>query len=270
MARSTPKVVLGKGARHKPYNTNGKAKTVLKPNQKAKVTRPETKSIAEIKINANEIVKIEAVENDEDESNVDDARSEHSDASNDSELRSMDASQIQAAMVSLPLHNFIPATTVTESVQESAFSREESVENSMSSIDHAGDAHIDIAERTNFAEESDRSEIGGGSADELNVNISMNANDFSNQQSENDGGADEPNIKLEANSDSELDLEITGIEPGVIIQGQGEIPGAKNSLRLGASKSGVQQGVVKGRSSLSHLFYYPSFWQGRLSGRGVT
>ena len=260
VARSTPKVVLGKGARHKPYNTSGKAKTLLKPNQKAKATRPETKSIAEIKINANEIVKIEAVENDEDESNVDDARSEHSDASNDSELRSMDASQIQAAMVSLPLHNFIPATTVTESVQESALSREESVENSMSSIDHAGDAHLDIAERTNFAEESDRSEIGGGSADELNVNISMNVNNFDNQQSEV-SGADESNIKLEANSDSELDLEITGIEPGVMIQsqGQGNIPGAKNSLGLGASTSSVQLGGVKGRFSLSHLFYYPSF-----------
>lgn len=238
--RFTPKVMLSKGLRHKPYSTNGTAKAILKPKQTAK-TKSETKSIAEIKINTNEVVKIEAV--DQDDESQSDARSEHSEASNDSELRSMDASQIQAAMVSLPLHNFIPTTSATESVQ-AASGRDESVENSRSSLSNAGDAQdIDNIDRTNF-EDSDRSEIGGGSADELNVNISMNANDFDSQQTEVVAGSDKPNIKVEATSDSEMDLEITGVEPGI---SQGDIPGANNRLRLGASTSGVQQRDIKGR-----------------------
>ena len=243
--RSTPKVMLGKGLRHKPYVTNGTAKPVLiKPNKTTK-TKSETKSIAEIKINTNEVVKIEAV--DQDDESQSDARSEHSEASNDSELRSMDASQIQAAMVSLPLHNFIPATSITESVQ-AASDREESVENSRSSLSNVGDTqHLDNTDRTNFGEDSDRSEIGGGSADELNVNISMNDNDFNDHQNEAIDESDKPNVKVEATSDSEMDLEITGVEPGMMTQGQGDIPGANNRLGLGASTSGVQKRDIKGR-----------------------
>ena len=251
MTNSTPRVALGNALRHKPYNTNRPAKAVLRSNQTAKTSK--TNSIEEIKINPNEVIKIEAA--DLDEESQSDARSEKSEASNDSELRSMDASQIQAAMVSLPLHNIIPSTSATETVQAASY-REDSAENSRSSISNAGDTQYpENSDIPNFNIDSDKSDIAGGSADEFNANASIDSADLNGSQKEITGTSDKPSVKVEPVSEAEMDLEIIGIEPGIMSQGQGHmsegdnnwIPNVQTRLGLGASTSGVQQGDITGR-----------------------
>lgn len=223
LTHTQPRMATG---RHKPYSAKRPSKVSLnvgsrpKSYQSAK-SSSETKSIEQIHINPNEVIKIEAA--DQDDSLLSESKSENSTASNDYALQNTDPSQIQSAVVSLPSDNNIPPTSDNEQIHASC---------------------------TNYKLETCDAAISESS--EVNLSESQanfNSDSMDSASNEVSDVGEKPTVKLEPVSEAEVDLEIIGVEPGVMIQGQGHfsegennwMPNVQNRIGTSASASAVEQ-----------------------------
>ena len=230
------------GARpKKPYNFDNQSQKRLSQSPSCMKLPTEPGSAQRININPNEVIKIEAM--DEDEENAEKSRTEERKSSVDSGQGDSGASVpgTEPTTRASPLQTAMPPTP-TDSAQSPAV-KDDGSESSSSTITNepAEVKYSDNLPPGGLSLDSDLSNLTGISSETASMDTSTS-----------DSAAVGPivNIKVEAITESELDLEITGVEPGQMAQPDyGLMPNVQARMGYSPSSSGGAQDDMTGESS---------------------
>ena len=252
LSRASPQSV-SRGAsniRHEPYPGAHPRKPLnFDPQSHKRLSQPpsskqlptEPGSAKKINTYPNEFIKIEAM--DEDEENAENSQTEERKSSVDSGQGDSGSSVpgTEPTTRASPLQTAMPPTP-TDSAQSPAV-KDDGSESSSSTITNetAEVKYSDTLPQGGLSLDSDLSNLTGISSATASMDSSMS-----------DSAAVDPNvnIKVEAFAESELDLEITGVEPGQMTQPDyGLMPNVQNRMGCNPSTSGGAQGDMTGESS---------------------
>ena len=254
LTRASPQSVPRGGAsnvRHEPYpgarprkplNFDPQSHKRLSQSSSSMRLPTEPGSAQKININPNQVIKIEAM--DEDEENTEKSQTE--------ETKSVDSGKGDSG-TSLPgtdptagespsSQTAMPPTP-TNSIQSPA-ARDDGSESSSSTITNEPTEvkYSDTLPPGGLSLDSDLSNLTGIPPETAKTDTSTS-----------DSASVDPNVsvKLEAITESELDdLEITGVEPGqMALSDYGLMPNVQNRMGFGPSTSGGAQGDMTGESS---------------------
>ena len=234
--------------RHEPYPGARPRKPLnFDPNSHKRLSQPSsymslpTETGSAQKINIDEFIKIEAM--DEDEKNAEKSRTEERKSSVDSGHGESGASVpgIDPNLSASPSQTALPPTP-TDSIQSPAV-RDDGSESSSSTITNepAEVKYSDTLPPGGLSLDSDLSNLTGISSEAAKTDT-LTSN----------GAAVDPNvnIKVESITESELDLEITGVEPGQMAQPDyGLMPNVQTRMGYDTSTSGGAQGDMTDQSS---------------------
>ena len=262
MTRASPQSVPRGGAtnvRHEPYPGARPRKPLnFDPHSHKRLSQPSSSmklptdpgSAQKINTNLNEVIKIEAM--DEDEDNAEKSRTEVRKSSVDSGQGDSGSSVpgTDPTATASPSQTALPPTP-TDSSQSPAV-KDDGSESSSSTITNepAEVKYSDTLPPGGLSLDSDLSNLTGISS----ATASMDS-------STSDSAAVDPNvnIKVEAVAESELDLEITGVEPGQMAQlDYGLMPNVQTRMGYSPSTSGGAQGDTTCESSQGYsksMFY---------------
>ena len=192
----------------------------------------------QIRLNPNEFIKIEAVE--EDDESQSDAKSDKSEASNQSASRNSHAIQSNTvAMGSLPLEIPMSSTPNSFTVHTSA-----EADHGSEFSDSLLSDNSDKISKTQMPDiDTVNSSLVGASTDQSNVDTNLGMSELDSANRDMAVNNPEPTVKVETVSEAEMDLEIIGVEPGQIAQRDSDwMQHVQTTMGFGGSDSGVSQG----------------------------
>lgn len=238
LTRNSQQNPLGTNVRHKPYLINRPTKASKQAQPATTKTLPsETNDAEQIRLNPNEVIKIEAIE--EDDESQSDAKSDKSEASNQSASRKSHSSQSNVATGSLPSEIPMSSTSSSFTIHTSA-KGEQGSEFASSELSETSDKST---KRQMLDINTVNSTLGGASTDDSNVDTDLGMSEFENTNRAVAVTNQEPTVKVEPVSEAEMDLEIIGVEPGQMAQRDSEwMQHVQTTMGFGGSDSGVSQG----------------------------
>ena len=211
----------------------------------------EPGSVQKLNINPNEVIKIEAVDDEVEETQGDQmSKTDQSiPGKSTEESENMGAalsssSHIQSSSASSsPSHTALPSTPTSQSVH-SPLVKDDGSESS-SSVNEAPEVkYSDTVPPEGLSLDSDLSNLTGipGESVKMDTSESKTSAGASDDQTGTEEMDPNVNIKVEAITESELDLEITGVEPGQMAQSDNWVPNVQTRMGYGPSTSTGAQG----------------------------
>ena len=253
LTRASPQSAGRGGNRHEPYppgrprRPNFDSQTRKTPSSMKLPTEPG--SVQKININPNEVIKIEAVEEDDTEQSKTSERKSSTDTEMAEGSADANASQVPSTDSSAsPSHSAMPSTP-TQSIQSPAIKDDGSESSSSTIINEPTEVkYSDTVPPEGLSLDSDLSNLTGIPTETSKMDTSES------KTPGNEAGTSEVdpnvNVKIEAITESELDLEITGVEPGQMAQSDNSwMPNVQTRMGYGPSTSTGAQGDMSGDSS---------------------
>ena len=245
----------GRGAsnvRHEPYPANRPRKGSLNFDPQSHTRLPkvpmklptEPGNVQKMNLNPNEVIKIEAVDEYDSQGDQTTATDQSGKTGeSDMENGAPPSSQFQSSSASSsPSHTALPPTPTSQSVQ-SPLVKDDGSESSSSTIanEAAEVKYSDTIPPGGLSLDSDLSNLTGipGHAAEMDTAEPKSVASDEQTMDEMDPNV---NIKVEAITESELDLEITGVEPGQMPQSDNWMPNVQSRMGYGPSTSTAAEG----------------------------
>ena len=275
----------GTGARHQPYSLGRPPRTSLNFEQQGRSPNANKKQppgsmrlptepskVHKINLNPNEVIKIEALDEEETENSSKSVKSETKDSemseikiasvSGNTESSDNTVENVPAATHSSPSQTPTPdiPSGKPSSVKDDA--SESSSSTNMNEPTEA--AHSEMLPAEGLSLDSDLSNLTGISADGAKTDV--NTNESTNSNGSQAALSDTiPHINIKTETDVDMDLEITGVEPGQLPQSDNDWMANVNArMGYGPSVSGAsnQSPMLSGQADQDYgkfIFYHYLF-----------
>ena len=252
LTRASPQGRGASNVRHEPYPANRPRKGSLNFDPQSHTRLPkvpmklptEPGNVQKMNVNPNEVIKIEAVDEYDSQGDQTTATDQSGKTGeSDMENGAPPSSQFQSSSASSsPSHTALPPTPTSQSVQ-SPLVKDDGSESSSSTIanEPAEVKYSDTIPPGGLSLDSDLSNLTGipGHAAEMDTAEPKSVASDEQTMDEMDPNV---NIKVEAITESELDLEITGVEPGQMPQSDNWMPNVQSRMGYGPSTSTAAEG----------------------------
>ena len=277
LTRASPQGRGASNVRHEPYPANRPRKGSLNFDPQSHTRLPkvpmklptEPGNVQKMNLNPNEVIKIEAVDEYDSQGDQTTATDQSGKTGeSDMENGAPPSSQFQSSSASSsPSHTALPPTPTSQSVQ-SPLVKDDGSESSSSTIanEPAEVKYSDTIPPGGLSLDSDLSNLTGIPGHAAEMDTAEPKSVASDEQTINEMDPN-VNIKVEAITESELDLEITGVEPGQMPQSDNWMPNVQSRMGYGPSTSTAAEGDMSegqggagySKCQLSPLSFISSF-----------
>ena len=238
LTRASPQSAGRGGNRHEPYPPGRPRRPNFDPQSHKRKTPSSMKlptepgSVQKVNINPNEVIKVEALEEDD---GTEQSKTSERKSSTDREMAegSADASSSQGPSTD-------PSSSPSHSTQSPAIKDDGSESSSSTIINEPREVkYSDTVPPEGLSLDSDLSNLTGIPTETSRMDTS-----------DSNMAEVDPNVNVKIEAESELDLEITGVEPGQMAQSDNSwMPNVQTGMGYGPSTSAGAQGDMSGDSS---------------------